>query len=1391
MNQRRKPSYFNDIYQRTVSRWDLYDKDPELAAPLKLLFSQVQSPRHVLSELLQNADDVGAIHVVTKLYGNVFFFEHDGRDFNKEEFDSLCKFAFSNKTKLHTIGFRGIGFKSTFSLGEKVYILTPSLAVCFNRTRFTLPVWIEDATVCDETRITVGIQDSRRKNELEKNLKEWTLNPASLLFFNNIKKLTIENITLQKEVAKRGPTDNSFRIKLTGHSLYEVFLFVSKEELFPQDVIDEIRHERNLEDLHFTSCHVDIVTGLPGEQRLYVVLPTGVKPEIPFSCNAPFLQDPARSSIKSPSLSPTNRWLLLRIGKLAGEIMLDWLNNRTLSINERAKAYSLMPNKNEEYDSLDSDVTSAICEGFNEVIKDKPFLLTQNGELVSKRKCISPPYQIYEIWTQEQILRIFANNQKHVLSQDVCDGDRQKMSSWDYIDPISVNDFINQLSNGKIIPKPDGMVNLFKLWEFVQQNKGYHYWGEKSRQLSIVPVKGSDLLFPSNQVVRIPSKKESISEEAWEFLLNLLNIVDYGWIRYLNDIEKKNEKGDNYGKSAIQLLRETGLYYPTETNTIIKNACQKLFSLKYIPAGDNIRMAHLMAALDAKTPEEFRFLARDNRLKDSGDHVLAIMDSQVEELIPDDWAKTNVLHADYFKDFSSCTFQQWKDWIKDEKSGLWPFAPFQYTMEKVWFRNKLDQILMARNVNSPKYYPYVTNEFILYDYDFDKSLTSYWNTLLKADLTIWAKVVYCILNASHWYWNSQSEARIIQVSTTSSRSWVTTDSIPAVWIIRLKSLPCLFDTFGKARIPSELYMRNPETEPFLGVEPFVKAELDTETTKPLLRKLGVRETPADLGKLVELLRTLSLGSDPVKVLSEILRWYGALDRAMARVDSEQLDQIKRIFTKVPLILTNEGKWTRISEVFVSTSEEFPDAPTVHSAVSNLSLWIRLGVANHPTADLILNWLGTVPENQNLDQDTVRRIRAALQRFHTQIWQTLQHWLAIDNTWRNVDSLRYRLTMQSLTKYADFFPSVKAKCANFLMLDSLTSNSGPFLTLPDIGAIVEYKLTKRPSKFVDPLLKPKWITTLSQQIKRITVTDEIQKRHINNTAELLEDSVWLTFEGHDSVEVTPYIENTPAGIPQSRNVLWYEKFIFIKEGSLAKSYNDIVNELARPFAFDSLTEAIKACIDRSDGFIVEYMKENFKLEDETIKKATTLPISKVEKESDNGKDDDEVDEENKIDTITDDGTKETPSNESGFVEEKEPEKEADNSARHNKIEITFFERYAIREGYRWNEARKRFIHPDGSWIERSFPPFQWKLKNVAMNTETDFWVSQHCLLRSGVEIPFELWGLIEHYPQTISLILEDEEGNPTELTGRKIVSLSNTKKIQLFPSKYRLKMVESN
>ena len=50
-----RPAYFEAIRQKASQRWDQLEKDPELAGPWHQLFKQVQSPRHILSELLQNA----------------------------------------------------------------------------------------------------------------------------------------------------------------------------------------------------------------------------------------------------------------------------------------------------------------------------------------------------------------------------------------------------------------------------------------------------------------------------------------------------------------------------------------------------------------------------------------------------------------------------------------------------------------------------------------------------------------------------------------------------------------------------------------------------------------------------------------------------------------------------------------------------------------------------------------------------------------------------------------------------------------------------------------------------------------------------------------------------------------------------------------------------------------------------------------------------------------------------------------------------------------------------------------------------------------------------------------------------------------------------------------
>src|SRR5690606_24333415 len=132
---------------------------------------------------------------------------------------------------------------------------------------------------------------------------------------------------------------------------------------------------------------VEIVDG--GVGRRYVVLPTGVETGMPFACNAPFIQDPARLYIKDPETSPTNRLLLERGGRLAAEAMLKWLQIPSLAISERAEAYGLFPEKPSEGANIEDSCADIVAEAFAERVKDEPLLLTQDGGVTRAHESVA------------------------------------------------------------------------------------------------------------------------------------------------------------------------------------------------------------------------------------------------------------------------------------------------------------------------------------------------------------------------------------------------------------------------------------------------------------------------------------------------------------------------------------------------------------------------------------------------------------------------------------------------------------------------------------------------------------------------------------------------------------------------------------------------------------------------------------------------------------------------------------------------------------------------------------------------------------------------------------------------------------------------------------------
>ncbi|MFZ7755759.1 DUF3883 domain-containing protein [Bacillus thuringiensis] len=85
-------------------------------------------------ELIQNADDAKAKRFLIKRYKNSIIVANDGRVFSEDDVRAICRSGASNKKRgNHTIGYRGIGFKSVVNFAERVHIISKDIRMTFSR----------------------------------------------------------------------------------------------------------------------------------------------------------------------------------------------------------------------------------------------------------------------------------------------------------------------------------------------------------------------------------------------------------------------------------------------------------------------------------------------------------------------------------------------------------------------------------------------------------------------------------------------------------------------------------------------------------------------------------------------------------------------------------------------------------------------------------------------------------------------------------------------------------------------------------------------------------------------------------------------------------------------------------------------------------------------------------------------------------------------------------------------------------------------------------------------------------------------------------------------------------------------------------------------------------
>jgi hypothetical protein len=1397
-----QPAYFETIRRKAAGRWDQLEQDPELAGPWHQLFQQVQSPRHILSELLQNADDAGASEATVRIEDQAFIFEHNGEDFAAEHFASLCGFGYSNKRALHTIGFRGIGFKSTFSLGDSVELFTPSLAVRFHRKRFTEPQWLPEHLVTrDRTRVRVEVSDQQRKREVEKNLEEWLKSPISLLFFKNIRRMRIGDREIHWGSLGPGPIPESEWMALHEKEDDAFLLIRSEDEAFPEEALAEIRQERMLgieDGTDFPPCKVEIVLGAKG--RLYVVLPTGVETDLPFACNAPFIQDPARIKIKDPETSPTNRWLLERAGRLAAGAMLRWLGQIEMSIGERAPAYGLYPDVDRDNASLEGACGTSIEEAFALAIVDQPLLLTQDGQLVPEKQCIIIPRTVCDIWPADLAATLLDDEGRPPLCQHVEAADRQKLLHWGVIEEIDKQRFLEVLRN-KHLPRPDTWKQLMILWAYVAPEITSYLNFAKFEDVCIVPVQGKDVLYAAREVVRLGEKKLLQSEDDWEFLAAHLIVLNQNWPRFLAEdrriaVEKTDASTKEVVERAYAVLEKIGLGNTSDVNKVINQVASEFFSKDGVAVRGCVQLAQIAAKLGANTGDAFRYVTKDKYLRSTAKTIIFDEDGKIEELIPEQQMETQLLHPDYVASFHSCSREEWLKWVVSGRANLLTFIPLIQKRYTMYGKRQIENEARRRGFQGDLSYSYVTDQFVVEDWDFEESYWRQWKALAARDEMLWLKVVDRIVAQRDAYWNHAKSARLLHVATTGNTRSLTYEPLLPSWALRLRELPCLPDTRGFRRKPGELLRRTPETESLIDVEMFVQGLLDRETTRPLLDLLGVRSTPTGPDRILECIRALAKAKNPP--VHEVEKWYRRLDQMVETCPTADFQKIRQAFRSENLILTSDGAWTSTSAIFLSSNDEdVPDAAIVRAAVGDLAFWRKVGVAERPTADLVIDWLKALPSGVALPQDEARRVRALLARHPILIWEECKYWLNLAGEWAPADGLSYALTMQSLIPWSHLHQWVKQKTADLQRLPAEVTSNLPFCTLPALSQNLEERL-HRDLLSSDLHEKKEWLVVFGTELRRVELDREEETHRVRGLAGSLAQTEWHSKHG---LEIVPYINGTPAGTPRKADVLWLDSALYVDHLPRAKLARRVPEEIGKAFGRADIKAALDYSFERSAKDVREYLEENFQLaacaslpgeERITLRENSAKePDSPDESESeprDRAASVEETGEQSEEGLTADTGQEEAPSDEQ---EQPTTDSEANASEPRQRpaakvAKPSLIERFAKAQGFR-KDGDERFFHEDGSWIGRAAAgsSFPWDRRNRAGELIRSYLPLPWCLEREPLEIKAEVWGLLEQRPDLYALIGTRPDDSPIELTGTALVELRQTGKVTLYPATYRL------
>lgn len=264
----------------------------------------------VFIELLQNADDCKSSKIVIKEINGNIFFANNGRPFDENDVIAICRSGASNKKRGDTIGYRGVGFKSTTYLTDEILIYSDKTYFTFSKKHCSeklstpidkipmirIPLLVDSVEYSIQKEIasleqqgytTIFVFKNAKVAEFLEELQQ--IESSMFIFLKNILECSI----------KIKPLSKSFLLQRTPYNDGTLVRFIDNQDgawyiLSHQHT--QIAFKYDLENKKIICCE-------DNEQLYHSYLPTFDKMLFPAKVNADFSTDPSRKHITTDEKS--------------------------------------------------------------------------------------------------------------------------------------------------------------------------------------------------------------------------------------------------------------------------------------------------------------------------------------------------------------------------------------------------------------------------------------------------------------------------------------------------------------------------------------------------------------------------------------------------------------------------------------------------------------------------------------------------------------------------------------------------------------------------------------------------------------------------------------------------------------------------------------------------------------------------------------------------------------------------------------------------------------------------------------------------------------------------------------------------------------------------------